>query len=240
MYNWVYFRKAGLLGPALLFILSICLGLYYPEEKLTPLESFVQIKGSAGSVIRCDYVPPLKVYRTYILTANHVIPKEDQNKLTFPKFDKYGRQVGRKAFSGKVLLHNKRMDFAILLTYTTMYIKPVIVNVNSPSLMDQVYTVGCPLGKNVWITHGEIANLNMEPYLGYIGHTATSIMGNSGGPLFNSKGELIGICNGVLSLSGIMDSFYVTHMVFSLSASSIQKFYPSQFRNYFQRVKGPV
>ena len=73
---------------------------------------------------------------------------------------------------------------------------------------DKVFTIGYPassiLGKNQKITDGIISSvtgINDDPTMFQI--TVPIQPGNSGGPLFNQKGEVIGITTASLSLNAI-------------------------------------
>lgn len=65
-----------------------------------------------------------------------------------------------------------------------------------PRLGDDVFTVGNPLIAEFHISWGKISNLDEE---GYLWMDMNVQPGNSGGPIFNIHGELVGLVNSVLA-----------------------------------------
>jgi serine protease Do len=65
---------------------------------------------------------------------------------------------------------------------------------------DKVMAIGHPLGLNFTATQGIVSNTSqIENGIRYIQHDASLNPGNSGGPLINSKGEVIGINTYIIS-----------------------------------------
>lgn len=71
---------------------------------------------------------------------------------------------------------------------------------------ESVFAVGSPFGLGVSLTTGVISAKNRELpkdlYLSYLQTDASINMGNSGGPLFNMNGEVIGVNTAIYSTSG--------------------------------------
>lgn len=70
-----------------------------------------------------------------------------------------------------------------------------------------VFSIGTPLGLTHTLTAGVVSGLRQDEHQGLLpGHViqtdAALNQGNSGGPLFNEKGEVIGICSYIASTSG--------------------------------------
>lgn len=69
----------------------------------------------------------------------------------------------------------------------------------TPEIAERVYAIGNPLGEYPYtVTDGIISALNrvrggLTGKFGYIQSTATTIWGNSGGPLINEEGKVVGI-----------------------------------------------
>jgi S1-C subfamily serine protease len=67
---------------------------------------------------------------------------------------------------------------------------------NSVSLGEKVYVVGAPMGFLGFIFDGFVANLGVDMSEGYLDKllvSAASAGGNSGGPVVNEAGEVVGI-----------------------------------------------
>jgi serine protease Do len=70
-----------------------------------------------------------------------------------------------------------------------------------------VFSIGTPLGLTHTLTAGVVSGLRQDEHQGLLpGHViqtdAALNQGNSGGPLFNEKGEVIGICSYIASTTG--------------------------------------
>jgi serine protease Do len=71
---------------------------------------------------------------------------------------------------------------------------------------DEVFAVGNPFGLGGTVTSGIVSatsrNINSGPYDDYIQTDAAINRGNSGGPLFNAEGEVIGVNTAIFSPGG--------------------------------------
>jgi len=122
--------------------------------------------------------------RYYILSAGH---------LDDPTDDFY-------VFEGKekrpiiLIKVNHEVDLAVF-TYVNDYDDLVSANIaiNYPNVGDKVWTVGNPAGLEDAITSGTLVNKKGYEYL----IDAKIYYGSSGGGLFNTKGELIGVNTGI-------------------------------------------
>ena len=132
---------------------------------------------------------------SYIITNNHVIASSDSIKIMLANSEVLDVElVGKDVFS----------DIAVLKTNNTNVKVSKIGNSTNLELGDTVFTVGSPLGINFQgtITKGIISGLDrtIEVELS-IGSSLMDVIqtdaaineGNSGGPLCNIKGEVIGI-----------------------------------------------
>lgn len=71
-----------------------------------------------------------------------------------------------------------------------------------PSLGEEVFTVGCPLGLSHTLTRGVVSQPDRVIRGQHLIQTDLAInQGNSGGPLVNAKGEVIGVVHGRLTES---------------------------------------
>lgn len=93
-----------------------------------------------------------------------------------------------------------------------------------PEVDDLVFLVGYPLARGIQFkTFGTVQDPDfmLEDGTRYIVHTAPSIFGNSGGPLFNAKGELVGIAS-KLAIYGL--GVAVPHFSLAVGLDEIKAF----------------
>jgi serine protease Do len=90
----------------------------------------------------------------------------------------------------------------------------------TPKIGQQVISMGSPLGIQHTAGVGYVANLLERTYK-FILHSAFVNPGNSGGPLVNLKGELIGVNEAMLSI----DPFNLAHGLYlAVSAGTVKNF----------------
>jgi S1-C subfamily serine protease len=71
---------------------------------------------------------------------------------------------------------------------------PVILNVNLPEVGEKVVVIGNPLGLEQTVSDGIVSAIRSnQQAIKFIQITAPVSMGNSGGPLLNMRGEVIGV-----------------------------------------------
>ena len=133
----------------------------------------------------------------YIVTNNHVIAEADEIEIEF--------------FSGEVLPAklvgtDPKVDIALLKVESD---KPLpFVSFGDSDIMrvgDWVMAMGNPLGQGFSVSAGIISARNRElsgTYDDYLQTDAAINRGNSGGPLFNMDGEVIGVNTAILSPNG--------------------------------------
>ena len=134
-----------------------------------------------------------------IVTNNHVI--EGANEITVIMHD-------QKEFTAKLLGRDPKADLAVLkIDPNEISLKQVEWG-NSDSLRvgDWSIAIGNPLGLGGTVTAGIISAISRDigngPYVKFLQTDASINRGNSGGPLFNINGELIGINTAIISQSG--------------------------------------
>ena len=135
----------------------------------------------------------------YILTNYHVI--EDANAVSVTTFD-------NTSYKAKIVGYDDSNDIAVL-KIDAEDLQPVVLGDSSAlTVGETVAAIGNPLGELTFsLTHGIVSALDREITLSS-GTTMTLIQtdtainsGNSGGPLFNMYGEVIGITNAKFSSS---------------------------------------
>ncbi len=134
-----------------------------------------------------------------VVTNNHVIEGADEIILNF--------HDGSKLKVDKVLGKDTKSDLALLKVTPK---KPLLaVKFGSSTNMkvgDWVMAIGNPFGLGGSVTVGVVSakqrDIQSGPYDDYIQTDASINKGNSGGPLFNMDGEVIGINTAIISPSG--------------------------------------
>ena len=133
-----------------------------------------------------------------IITNNHVIA--DANDVTVIFDD------GRK-LKAKIIGKDPKVDVAVLKVKADRPLKSVKFGDSEKMRVgDWVMAVGNPFGLGGTVTAGIISarnrNIDSGPYDNFFQTDAAINKGNSGGPLFNMNGEVIGINTAILSPSG--------------------------------------
>nr|WP_246270638.1 DegQ family serine endoprotease [Hongsoonwoonella zoysiae] len=133
-----------------------------------------------------------------IVTNNHVIDGADEVTVNF--------NDGTK-LPAEVLGTDPKTDIAVLKIEPERPMPDVDFG-DSESLRvgDWVMAIGNPFGLGGTVTTGIVSarnrDINSGPYDNYIQTDASINRGNSGGPLFNQDGEVIGINTAIISPSG--------------------------------------
>ncbi len=152
----------------------------------------------------------------YIVTNNHVIEGADEIMVEF--FNNGGK------LPATVIGADPELDIA-LLKVEADHPLPFVSFGDSDKMRvgDWVLAVGNPLGQGFSVSAGIISARNRElsgTYDDYIQTDAAINRGNSGGPLFNMTGEVIGVNTAILSPTGgsigigfAMSSAVVTRVV---------------------------
>ncbi len=133
-----------------------------------------------------------------IITNNHVIA--DANEITVIFTD------GQK-LRAVVVGTDPKVDVAVLKVTPTKPLKAVkFGDSEAMRVGDWVMAVGNPFGLGGTVTAGIVSarhrDIDSGPYDNYLQTDAAINKGNSGGPLFNMAGDVIGINTAILSPSG--------------------------------------
>jgi serine protease Do len=134
----------------------------------------------------------------YIVTNNHVIENaEEITVITHDNEELKATLVGR----------DEKTDLALLKVEATKPM-PAVKWGNSDELRigDWVLAIGNPFGLGGTVTAGIVSarqrDINAGPYDDFIQTDASINRGNSGGPMFNMAGEVVGINSAIYSPSG--------------------------------------
>lgn len=133
----------------------------------------------------------------YIVTNNHVIENADEIQIEF-----YGGQK----MDAKLIGTDPKTDIA-LLKVTSDKPLPFVPFADSDvaRVGDWVMAMGNPLGQGFSVSAGIISARNRElsgTYDDYLQTDAAINRGNSGGPLFNMDGQVVGVNTAILSPNG--------------------------------------
>ena len=134
----------------------------------------------------------------YIVTNNHVIEGADDIEAIFPNGTK---------LKAKLIGTDTKTDLSLLKVEPKHPLTAVKFGDSSKMRIgDWVMAIGNPFGLGGSVTIGIVSargrNINAGPYDNFIQTDAAINKGNSGGPLFNMKGEVIGINTAIISPSG--------------------------------------
>ncbi|MGI9369994.1 MAG: Do family serine endopeptidase [Ruegeria sp.] len=138
----------------------------------------------------------------FIVTNNHVIAEADEILIEF--FPGDGQP--KKELPAKVIGRDEKTDIALLKVEASGPLKYVTFgNSDTARVGDWVIAMGNPLGQGFSVSAGIVSARNRElsgSYDDYIQTDAAINRGNSGGPLFNMDGEVIGVNTAILSPNG--------------------------------------
>jgi serine protease Do len=155
----------------------------------------------------------------YLITNFHVIAGEKHISVTqFLQEGKVLRRIVHKEV--EIIATTPFQDLAILrLTDFDTEITPVVFAAEENlSIGETVFAIGNPLGLERTVTEGVLSQThrNFGGIL-YLQVDAPVNPGNSGGPLFNARGQVIGIINmGVPSMEGLNFAIPARHAKYML------------------------
>ena len=134
-----------------------------------------------------------------VVTNNHVIEGADEIIINFTD--------GSKLKVTKILGHDPKTDLALLKVEPKKPLKAVIFGDSAKMRVgDWVMAIGNPFGLGGSVTVGIISatkrDINAGPYDDFLQTDAAINRGNSGGPLFNMNGEVIGVNTAIISPTG--------------------------------------
>jgi serine protease Do len=136
----------------------------------------------------------------YVVTNNHVISGADEITVIFNN--------GLDEVAATLVGTDPKTDIAVLkIDPSNLNIQHVNWGNSEISRVgDIVLAIGNPLGLGGTVTSGIISSINRDigggPYVDFIQTDAPINRGNSGGPLFNLDGEVIGINSMIISQTG--------------------------------------
>ena len=134
----------------------------------------------------------------YIITNNHVIEEADEIKVRLSDKEEFDATIiGRDAKTDIALIKidpPKDLPFVKLGDSDELKVGEWVMAIGNPFGLSQTVTVG--------IVSAKWRKIGAGPYENFIQTDAAINQGNSGGPLFNIKGEVVGVNTAIFSTTG--------------------------------------
>ena len=132
-----------------------------------------------------------------VITNNHVINNAEDIVV----------RVGEKDYKAKIIGADPYADIAVLKIESKDLFKPVkFGNSDKARVGDWVVAIGNPFGLGGTVTSGIISarnrDINLTRYDDFIQTDASINQGNSGGPLFNLNGDVVGVNTAIIGQGG--------------------------------------
>jgi serine protease Do len=133
----------------------------------------------------------------YVLTNNHVVDHAKNVQI---------KTTEGKTLDAKVVGTDAKTDLAVLKVSSSGSFPFVKFATHAPRVGDWVLAMGNPFGLGGTVTAGIVSasgrDIGSGPYDDYLQIDAPVNKGNSGGPTFNTQGEVIGVNTAIYSPSG--------------------------------------
>lgn len=137
-----------------------------------------------------------------VVTAAHVVQTADRIDVEF---------IGGAVVNARIIAADTAADVALLeIDSVPPHIRPArFADSDKTEVGDQVFIVGAPQGITHTLTVGHVS-ARRQPNTTFSGFVSTELFqtdaainrGNSGGPMFNMNGDVIGIVSHIVSVSG--------------------------------------
>ena len=182
----------------------------------------------------------------HIVTNAHVVQGETQ--LTVTVYKKVDGAFEKKVYEKvKILAVNPFVDLALLQIDAaelgdTKLTKVYLGNADEVKVGNSVFAVGAPQGLERTVSEGIVSTTNRENKgMVYIQTTAQVNPGNSGGPLFDRKGQVVGVVAWKLlfseGLNFAIPIHYVQHFLDNRDAFAFDRDNPNNGRHYLPPPK---
>jgi serine protease Do len=134
----------------------------------------------------------------YLITNFHVI--EGETQISIEVYHQKNGQLDRKSYKQvRIVAMNKFADLALLRIEDKDAPQFAFVPLGDSDAMavgERVFAIGSPLGLERTVTEGIVSTKTRQMQGELFLQTTTQInSGNSGGPLFNMRGEVVGVTN---------------------------------------------
>jgi tetratricopeptide (TPR) repeat protein len=145
----------------------------------------------------------------WIITANHIV-KNRQNVII---------KVADYSYQGTVVARDPSSDLALIKLQSQMLLPTLGLQSIPPRIGQKIFVIGNPLTLEKSFSDGLVSRLTDN---GWIQYTAPTNPGNSGGPLLNEDGDVLGLVQSIASDS--TPGTFASGIYFAVSASKIQNF----------------
>ncbi len=179
-------------------------------ENIFGQEATVMASSGSGFIITKD---------GYIATNYHVI--DGRNRVSVTLYD-------GSTYDAEIVGGDEDYDIAVLKIDPETDLTPVVIGDSSElNVGDQIAVIGNPLGEltfsmgdGIVSMTNRLINVNGTPF-NMIQITAPVNSGNSGGPMFNMYGEVVGIVSAKLSSSGSSSEASVEGLGFAIPINDV-------------------
>ncbi|MBR3143483.1 MAG: trypsin-like peptidase domain-containing protein [Clostridiales bacterium] len=164
----------------------------------------------------------------YIVTNYHVV--EDSKDIKVSTYD-------GGTYDAELIGYDENNDIAVLKVNASGLTPVILGDSDQMNVGDNVVAIGNPLGELAFsLTSGSVSALNRKIS---ISNVAMSLIqtdcainsGNSGGALFNSHGEVIGITNAKYSSSGSSSAASIDNIGFAIPINTVRDIITSIIEN---------
>ncbi|MGY4625852.1 Do family serine endopeptidase [Bradyrhizobium sp. USDA 4486] len=160
-------------------------------------DGFPGLKGGRGRVVQGQGSGFFISADGYAVTNNHVVDGADKVEVTTDE---------GKTYTAKVIGTDQRTDLALIKVEGGTNFPFAKLADGKPRIGDWVLAVGNPFGLGGTVTAGIVSasgrDIGNGPYDDFIQIDAPVNKGNSGGPAFNTEGEVMGVNTAIYSPSG--------------------------------------
>lgn len=120
-----------------------------------------------------------------VVTNHHVVKGQSALVVIFPS--------GEKRSVARIVAQDAARDLAVLQVIGAPSVRVVLGDSSNVQVGERVVTIGSPQGLSQTVTDGIISQIRSLRGVTLLQTTAPISPGSSGGPLFNQRGEVVGI-----------------------------------------------
>lgn len=187
-------RGIGLLALAVfgvVFIVSLAYAFQGDGVKIKP--HYVQSQSTVKVLAGQGHGSGVYIGNGIVITAAHVVAHVEEATL---------KLRSGELIDAEILWSNKKRDVAALKVQPTNALASAEVSCTIPSVGDSIYSEGNPANIEFITVWGKIAGEPQSlPLWDFVVPTdMTTVPGQSGGPVFNEAGKVVGITAGVMVL----------------------------------------